>query len=45
MTQLAHPKERRRESRALIARPVYLEAADPDDEHFEEVRTTRDLSR
>jgi hypothetical protein len=45
MTELAHPKERRRESRAPIARPVYLEAVDPNGERLEEVRTTRDLSR
>jgi hypothetical protein len=37
-------KERRREPRARIARPVYVETADLHDKHFEEVRMTRDLS-
>jgi hypothetical protein len=45
MTELTAVKERRRESRAAIARPVYVEAADSHGEHFEELRTTRDLSR
>jgi hypothetical protein len=45
MPQLAPGKERRSEPRAQSARPVYLESADPRGEQFEEVRTTRDLSR
>src|SRR3972149_1335762 len=45
MTKLAQGKERRREPRAQIARPVYVEIADSHDEHFEELRTTRDLGR
>jgi hypothetical protein len=45
MIKLAHGKERRREPRAQIARPVYVETAGPHDERFEELRTTRDLSR
>jgi hypothetical protein len=45
MTKFAEGKERRREPRAQIARPVYVETADPDGEQFEEVRTTRDLGR
>lgn len=45
MTELAKGKERRREPRAQIARPIYLEPADAHGERFEEVRTTRDLSR
>lgn len=45
MTELEQRKERRREPRTQIARPVYVETADPNDEHFEEVRMTRDLSR
>jgi hypothetical protein len=38
-------KERRREQRAKIARPVYVEAAGPNGQQFEELRTTRDLGR
>jgi hypothetical protein len=45
MTKLEQRKERRREPRVQIARPVYLETADPHDEHFEDLRMTRDLSR
>jgi hypothetical protein len=45
MTELAQGKERRREPRAQIARPVYVETSDPHDEHVEELRTTRNLSR
>jgi hypothetical protein len=45
MTELAHGKERRREPRAQIARPVYVETTGPYNDRFEELRTTRDLSR
>jgi len=45
MTRLAQGKERRREPRAQIARPVYVETAGPEDAGFEELRMTRDLSR
>jgi hypothetical protein len=45
MAERAQGKERRREHRAQIARPVYVETADPDGEQFEEVRTTKDLGR
>ena len=45
MDKLAQWEERRRESRAKIARPIYVEPADPHGERFEEVRTTRDISR
>jgi hypothetical protein len=45
MAELAQGKERRREPRAQIVRPVYVETADPEGEHFEELRSTRDLSR
>jgi hypothetical protein len=38
-------KERRREHRAKVARPVYLEAVSPNGELFEELRTTRDMGR
>jgi hypothetical protein len=38
-------KDRRREQRAKIARPVYVEATGPNGEQFEELRTTRDLGR
>ena len=36
--------DRRRESRALIARPVYIRPADPSETSFEEVQTTTDVS-
>jgi hypothetical protein len=36
--------ERRRESRTLIARPVYIRPADPSETSFEEVQTTTDFS-
>ncbi len=45
MPQLLRGKDRRSEPRAQSARPVYVESADPRGEQFEEVRTTRDLSR
>ena len=45
MSGLAQGKDRRREHRAQIARPVYMETADADGEQFEEVRMTRDLGR
>jgi hypothetical protein len=45
MAKLAQGKERRREHRAQVARPVYVESTDPDGKQFEEVRTTRDLGR
>jgi len=45
MAELVPGKDRRREPRAQIARPVYVEPADPDGARFEEVHTTRDLSR
>jgi hypothetical protein len=45
MTELAQRKERRREPRVQIARPVYVESADLRDQHFKEIHMTRDLSR
>jgi hypothetical protein len=45
MRQLARGKDRRSEPRDQSARPVYVESADPRGDQFEEVRTTRDLSR
>jgi hypothetical protein len=45
MPQQVRGKDRRSEPRAQSARPVYVESADPRGEQFEEVRTTRDLSR
>ena len=45
MSAPAEPKERRREHRAKVARPVYVEAEDANGELFEELRTTRDLGR
>ena len=45
MSEFSHEKERRREHRAKVSRPVYVEAADPNGEPFEELRTTRDLGR
>ena len=44
MREPAKVKERRREPRARVARPVYVETTDPQGEHFEEIRTTRDLA-
>ena len=41
--EFEHEKERRREHRAKIARPVYVQGADADGMQFEELRTTRDL--
>ncbi len=43
MSEFAQGKERRREHRARIARPVYVQGADADGVQFEELRTTRDL--
>lgn len=43
MSEFAQGKERRREHRAKIARPVYVQGADADGVQFEELRTTRDL--
>jgi hypothetical protein len=37
--------ERRREPRTQMARPVYVQPADPDGARFEEVRTMSDFSR
>jgi PilZ domain len=45
MTEVKQGKDRRREPRTQIARPVYVEPADPQGERFEEVRTMRDISR
>ena len=45
MSALSKNKERRREHRAKVARPVYVEATDTNGEQFEELRTTRDLGR
>jgi hypothetical protein len=45
MPQFGQGQERRREPRAQIACPVYLETSGPNGERFEEVRTTRDLGR
>ena len=42
---LAQHAERRRETRVQTARPVYVQPADPRDEHFEEVLTMKDYSR
>jgi hypothetical protein len=45
VTELAQRRERRREPRTQIARPVYVESDDARGNRFEEVRTTRDLNR
>jgi hypothetical protein len=45
MSEFAQGKERRREHRAKIARPVYMQGADAAGVQFEELRTTRDLGR
>ena len=37
--------ERRRETRVQRERPVYVQPADPRDQHFEEVLTMKDYSR
>jgi hypothetical protein len=42
---LALQAERRREARVQMARPVYVQPADPRDQHFEEVLTMKDYSR
>jgi hypothetical protein len=36
--------KQRREKRVYVARPVYVQSAEPTGEQFEEVRTTRDFS-
>ena len=40
----AYTAERRRESRTLIARPVYIRQADPSERSFEETQITTDFS-
>jgi hypothetical protein len=42
---LALQAERRRETRIHMARPVYVQPADPRDSHFEEVLTMSNYSR
>ena len=39
------PAERRRVPRIETPRPVYVQPADPEDAHFEEVRTMSNFSR
>jgi hypothetical protein len=39
------PRERRREPRTQVARPVYVQPADPSGAYFEEVRTMSNFSR
>jgi hypothetical protein len=45
VSEFARGNERRREHRAKVARPVYVESTDAKGELFEELRTTRDLGR